>query len=284
MINLIGLIFFHGTLKELVELSFHSELYSHILLIPLVSFYIFFVERKTIFNRQDYSLQTGISVLGVGLLFYWLGNSHILSLNQNDNLSLMIFAALIYFEGAFIMCYGTQSFRSAKFPLLFLVFMIPIPTRILDPFVHLLLIGSTHITASIFKILGVPFYRHGFIFELPGISIEVAKECSGIRSTLALFITSVVAGHLFLRTGRRKLLLSLFVFPLTIFKNSLRIVTISLLAAYIDQIFVTNHWIHRAGGKPFFIFALFVFLPVLLLLRRSEEENVESLKYEKEGI
>jgi exosortase/archaeosortase family protein len=72
--------------------------------------------------------------------------------------------------------------------------------------------------------------------------------------------------------------LVLAIFPVTIFKNSLRIVTISLLAAYVDPVFLTNHWIHSAGGKPFFIFALLFMAPVLWSLRRSENKNINHRK------
>ncbi len=141
---------------------------------------------------------------------------------------------------------------------------------------HFLLIGSAETAYKVFQVLDIPVYRQDFVFELPGISVEVARQCSGIRSALALIITSVLAGYLFLETRRRRVALVLAVFPITIFKNSLRIVTISLLAAYVDPIFLTNHWIHSAGGKPFFIFALLFMLPVLWLLRRSEKKKIDS--------
>jgi exosortase len=184
----------------------------------------------------------------------------------------MVFSFLICFVGGFILFYGIQAFRQAMFPLLFLIFIVPIPTLILEPLIRILLVGSANTSYEIFKILDVPIYRNGFIFELPGITIEVAKECSGIRSTLALFITSVFAGHLFLQTGWRRVILVLCIFPITIFKNSLRIVTISLLASYVDLSWITNSWLHKAGGKPFFILALLCLAPVLWLLRKSEKK------------
>mgnify|MGYP003908365983 CR=1 FL=1 len=37
-------------------------------------------------------------------------------------------------------------------------------------------------------------FRDGLVFKLPGIEMQVAQECSGIRSSLVLFITGLVAG------------------------------------------------------------------------------------------
>ena len=262
-------------LKELAGLSLNNQLYSHFLLIPLVSLYFLYKDRSAIFAEICYSVRIGLPVAAFGMLLYWIGKSFGTDLNQNDHLSLMMFSFVNFIIGGFILFYGKSAFRKAMFPILFMIFIVPVPTFIIEPWIHLLLVGSAETSYAIFKILGVPIFRHDFIFEMPGLAVEVAKQCSGINSSVALFITSVIAGYLFLETGRRRVVLVLAVFPIAIFKNSLRIVTISLLATYVDPIFIQNHWIHRAGGKPFFILALLVMLPVLCLLRRSEKKRVK---------
>ena len=80
-----------------------------------------------------------------------------------------------------------------------------------------------------------------------------------------------VAGYLFLTTGWRRIILFLCVFPITVFKNSLRIVTLTLLASEVDQTWITNSWLHKSGGQPFFILALIILAPMLLFLRRTEK-------------
>ena len=273
---LVSLVLFFMPLKELIRLFLDSELYSYFPLIPVVTVFLLLRNRKAIFSDISYSIRWGIPTAAAGMLLYWIGRGRIWVLNPNDHLSLMIFSLLICLVGGFIAFYGIKAFRKAMFPLLFLVFIVPPPTIIIEPLIHVLLVGSAETSYRVFSILGVPVFRQGFVFELPGIAVEVAKQCSGINSTMALFITSVIAGYLFLETGWRRVALVLAIFPITIFKNSLRIVTISLLAAYVDPIFIQNHWIHRAGGKPFFIFALLFMVPVLWLLRRSENKNIDS--------
>ena len=101
-------------------------------------------------------------------------------------------------------------------------------------------------------------------------SIQVAKECSGIRSSLGLFITGILAGHLFLRTGWKKFILILFIYPITVLKNGIRIVTLSSLAVYVDERFITQSFLHRSGGFLFYIPALFLLGIVLWWLRKTE--------------
>jgi exosortase len=268
---LVGLFFV--PLKALTELSFDSELYSHFLLIPVVSLYFFITDRKTIFAKNSYSFRTGISLIAAGLLLYWLGKTSLVGLNQNDYLALMMFSFFLCINGGFIGLYGSQTFRKALFPLLFLIFIIPIPTVILDPFIRILQVGSAHLTYVIFKVIGIPVFRDGMVFELPGIAIEVAKECSGIRSSLALTITSLIAGYLFLQTGLKRIILVLAIFPLMIVKNAIRITTITLLAVYVDKSFLTGSFLHSSGGIFFFLIALALLAPVLLFLKKTEKSE-----------
>ena len=87
---LVGVVVFSGPLRRLAALSFESELYSHVLLIPVVSLYVFWVNRKQIFAETSYSLPGGAMVLAAGILFYAAGSTFGGGLSQNDFLSLKL--------------------------------------------------------------------------------------------------------------------------------------------------------------------------------------------------
>jgi exosortase/archaeosortase family protein len=97
----------------------------------------------------------------------------------------------------------------------------------------------------------------------------VAEECSGIRSTLALFITTALAGALFLKSNWRRLLLLIVVVPIAIVKNGLRIATLSTLAIYVNPAFLTGN-LHHHGGVLFFLIALVPMALLLIFLERQE--------------
>jgi exosortase/archaeosortase family protein len=109
----------------------------------------------------------------------------------------------------------------------------------------------------------------GTVFQLPGISIMVAKECSGIRSSLVLVITSLLAANMFLRTTWRRALLVGAVIPLGLLRNGFRILVISLLCVHIGPEMI-NSPIHRRGGPIFFVASLIPLFVVLWWLRRGE--------------
>ncbi|MBU1712265.1 MAG: exosortase [Proteobacteria bacterium] len=262
----------YAPLKELLDTASNREYYSHILLIPFVSVYLIYLKRKEIYLDKVYSFGVGAAVVLIGIILYVSGQTMGTGLNQNDFTSLITFSALVLLLGAFISAYGIRAFREALFPLLFLGFMIPIPSSLMDWIIHLLQVGSTEFTNILLTATGVPFFRNGFVFDMAGISVEVAKQCSGIRSSLALLITALLAGHLFLNTGWKKVILALSIFPIAMFKNGIRIVTLTLLGTYVDPRILQSS-LHREGGIPFFIVALLLLAPVLYFLRKTEGQG-----------
>ena len=86
---------------------------------------------------------------------------------------------------------------------------------------------------------------------------------------MALFITSILAGHFFLDRFWKKTVLAVVVFPVTVFKNGVRIITLSPLGAYVDPRFLTGGFLHKSGGFLFFIPALGLLGLALWALRRQ---------------
>lgn len=256
-------------LTALFRSSMRRDYHSLIPFIPFMSGYLVYLKRKVITSEQAYSLGMGTVVILIGLVMYTAGRTSRIHLNQNDYTSLVVCSAVVLLWGAFILAYGIHAFRNALFPLLFLIFMIPFPTAVMEKIIVFLQMGSTEFTNLLLLASGTPFLREGFVFHLPGQSIEVAKECSGIRSGMALFITALLAGHLFLKSWWRQVILVVCVLPITMLKNGIRITTLTLLGIYVDpRIFQSS--LHREGGIPFFILALVMMAPVLYFLRKSE--------------
>jgi len=272
MVLLVAAGLFWKSLASLVAYSLNNESCSHIVLIPFVSAYLLFVERKRIFETVQRSVAAGIGFIAIGVFFYWLGATNPFSLQANGPLSISALAFVIVCLGGFLASYGFSATRAALFPLLFLLLIVPIPDAALAWIIHLLQQGSTDLTCVLFKMVGVPYLRQGFVLALPSVTIEVAAECSGIRSSIALFITCLLVAHLYLRTPWKILVFLLLVFPLTVVKNAVRIVTLTLLSIYVDPGFLHGR-LHHQGGIVFFLMSLLLLLPVFLALERSEPKS-----------
>ena len=164
--------------------------------------------------------------------------------------------------------------KIAAFPLAFLVFMIPLPEATSVWLELQLMVASAEVTDWLFALTGTPVFRDGQSFYLPGFSLKVAQECSGIRSSVVLFITSILAAYLFLRGGWRRIALVLIVVPLGIARNAVRIVVIGLLCVHKGPE-MADHWIHHKGGPLFFVLSLIPLIAFGWWLRRGEAKQIE---------
>jgi exosortase len=254
---------------ELLSLTQQQEHYSHMLLIPWVSLYVFYLDRTAILTSREWSPWLGWLLLGAGALSY-AGTDPIAW--GPDHLSVTMLAFVVMCWGMFLFCFGISRFRQVSFGLLFLLFLVPLPSIVLEGIIGFLQRTSAEATALLFSITGIPVFREGFVFSLSNFTIHVAEECSGIRSTLSLVLTSLVAGHFFLRSQWGRMGIVALVIPLAIIKNAFRIVGLTLLANYVDPTYITNSALHRTGGIPLFLISLVLLFFLVWLVRRLEKK------------
>ena len=252
-------------LSDLVRNGQPSDYYAHIPLVPIVSGIVLFRRRKNLHGGEPGSPLWGsaLMALGAGLIVL----DRMSGPGLIGHAELCASGAISFSAGSFLALFGKKAFRRALFPFAFLVFLIPLPLAWMERIVSGLVAGSMGVTHILFKGLGVPFVQEGPIFRLPAIDLEVAQACSGIRSSLALLVTSVLAGQIFLKGPWKKIVLALAVIPVTIFKNGIRIVTLYMLSYFIDMRIIQGGFLHRSGGFLFFGLGLVILGYLLWLLR-----------------
>ena len=190
-------------------------------------------------------------------------------LRQNDSLSLMALSFICFLATGGFLFLGRRWMAAAAFPFAFLVFMVPLPDGIVNWLQTGSKLASAEAAALLFDAANMPVLRDGTVFQLPGITIEVAQQCSGIRSTWVLFITSVLASYLFLKTPWRRAALIAIVFPLAVLRNGFRILVIGWLCMEFGPQMI-NSFVHHHGGPLFFALSLIPLFFVLWWLRSGE--------------
>jgi exosortase len=260
---------FWRPLTVLFGTALYDDRYSHVLLILPVSAALLYSERSRVFESLKYCFAAGLLVLPLAMALFW-SSRHMSLLSSNDNLSLRtaLFVGSILI--GFVFCFGIAAFRAAAFPLLLLLLMIPIPDLVLERIVWLLQLLSTDATFFMLKAANIPVLKSSFVLSIHKTDIEVARECSGIRSTLILFIVSLVLGHLFLRRGWRQIVLCLLVLPIAVIRNGLRIFILAVLGVYVDPSFLYGNF-HRYGGILFFCVALGLVVAFIWWLKGPEK-------------
>lgn len=271
---------FASPLLALVRYAAGSQLYSHILLIPAISLYLIWSDRKKLPppGRPERRLAVFPFALGAAILggFWWFKRGG--GQPSADDYYAAHTAAfwLLLLGGAFLFV-GKNLLCAVAFPLGFLVFSVPMPEFLLTFTKEFLQEFSADAVSALLGLSGIPVARADLSFDLPGCSMYVAPECCGIHSTLVLFVTSFIAGYMFLRSPWLRAALSLLVIPLALLRNGLRIFTLGQLGSQIDSGIIDSMFHHR-GGPIYFAFSLLPFLLLLLCLRRYEKGSPTSTK------
>jgi exosortase len=265
---LIGISAFSQPLSALYRLTQEQLHYSHLLLVPLVSLYVFYLHRKVILGSGEWSPLSGAWLIGLGAVGYWEAGQATAGV---DYVSLATLAFVVVIWGIFLFCYGSGACRKISFGLLFLLCMVPFPAALLHAIIVFLQHSAAEVTNVGFSLLGVPVIRDDIVFGLSNITIRVDEGCSAIRSAISLVITSIVAGHFFLRSGWARFVVVVAMVPLAIVDNGIRIIGLSLLANYVNKSFLLDGHLHDLVGHLVFVLSIAMLIGLISVLRRFEQ-------------
>ena len=267
----ISLAIWWRTLASSFALALHDEQYTHLLLILPVSVALIFIDWESPGLSSRASRSTGLSLLVAGAAVTVLVRSGVARISADEQLSLNMLALVVWWVGAFIACFGTRAFRRALFPLCFLLWIVPIPVFLLNSIVKLLQAGSVASAHLLFSAIGLPVAEDGTLLTIPGLTVEVARECSSIRSSLMLVVTTMVLTQTLLRSAWKKTLVIAVAIPLSVAKNGLRIFVLAMLATRVDRSYLTGR-LHHQGGIIYFLIALAAIFLFIGLARHSEQK------------
>jgi exosortase len=262
----LAILVFWPVFKPVLELALRDERYTYILAVPVISAAFLYSERERIFRYSRYCPAFGVPLMLLGVLIFVVSR---MRQSGSGNMIAQAGSMVLVWVGAFTLCYGLTSLTSGAFPVLLLLLTVPIPSLVLDKAEGVLQAGSAELAYYLFRAAGVPVLRHGMVMSLPGVDIEVAQQCSGIRSTMALFMAGAVISRVLLKTGWARVLAILCLGPIGMFRNAVRIVSISLLGVYVNHDFFVGN-LHRQGGIPFSLVGFAILVPLVWSLRRWE--------------
>lgn len=259
-------------LHQLVSLSLDDSRYSHLAVVLLISAFFFYRERHDVFAGIATAFRFGLPWLAASLFLYGLLALRVIPTSSNYALTLLMLTVVAVWVSGFGLCYGPKALRLATFPFLLLLLLVPVPFNIMDWIISVLQRGASELTYLLLSLADVSMFRQGTTFQLPGIGIEVAKECSAIHSGWALFITGILVGHIFLRSIWPKIALAALTVPIAMFTNAVRIVILWSLGTKVDLGFLTGD-LHRRGGILFSLISLSILLGFLAVLRRLDQPS-----------
>lgn len=271
LISLFSVILWWPSLRTLVRLAIYDDDYSYILLVLVVSVILICLERWPVsVDRPSKAAGAGITLLAVFALYPFEPRPA-----GSVALTISIFLWVLFLAGLFVTLYGWPAFSRMRFPFLFSFLAIPPTTRVINALTSSLQWASADATYALFKLFRIPVVRDGLLFSFSKLDILVAEECSSIRSSTILVVTTIVLAHLFLRTASRQWIAVLVSVPVAIFKNGVRIFILSVLAEYVSLNWLDSR-LHHQGGIIFLALGLLIMGVVIWLLSRSERNRARS--------
>lgn len=242
---------FYPVLKNLVLTWLHNEDYSHGFLVVPISLYILWTKKDVLSATPLAPSPAGLVITIITLLCYIVSFYAEVATLSCISFVITILGLSIYFFG-----FGIT--KAALFPIVFLMFMIPIPSQIYASLTGPLQLLVTKACDLIINALGIPVYTEGNVIHLPGKTFSVVNACSGLRSMLSLIMLSALFGYLSIQSRYvlRFILLGASI-PITMFVNIIRVGLMVALAYYSNySTDATKGTLHTLIGIAEFAIAL----------------------------
>jgi len=240
-------------LRILLDQWYRDPDYSHGFLVPLLSAYLIWARRDKLRQvPRRPSLWGMVIVLGaLGLLV--LGSLGAELFLARFSLLCVICGLIVYFSGGAML-------RALAFPMVFLLFAIPIPGVVYNEIVFpLQFIASKFATWTLEQLNLFPIMREGNVLILPGMSLEVVEACSGIRSLMSLLALAAGFGYVVERSTVVRWILFLAMIPLAIISNGTRVMLTAIMANYMGPQ-AAEGFMHEFSGWVIFVVATALFL------------------------
>lgn len=202
---------------------------------------------------------SGGLLLVFGLLCYVLGRSQGLIL-------LEVGAQIPVLAGLTLLLAGWRGVRVLWFPLVFLVFMVPLPGFLIDAITGPL---KTQVSALVEWVLygfGLPISRSGVVLNIGNYQLQVADACSGLNSMYSLSAMGLL--FLYLMNYQSKLRTALVIasiLPIAFAANVIRVMTLVLVTYYLGD--GAGHAFHDIAAASLYVFALLLLFGFDALLR-----------------
>jgi exosortase D (VPLPA-CTERM-specific) len=249
--TLLAAIAFREALLELVRRWSTQEEYSYGFLVPLVAAWLLWMRRHVLLASFGRPAWTGVFLILIAMLMHLTGAlSKIFIPSQ--------LAFIVALLGITLAVGGFTLLRVTLFPIVFLIFAIPLPYFIAANLSLDLQLISSQLGAFFIRLFQVPVYLDGNLIDLGSYKIQVVDACSGLRYLFPLLSLSFLAAYLFDAPIWQRALVLFSSIPITLVMNGLRIGIVAL---------TMDRWGPRmADGALHFFEGWIIFVASALLL------------------
>lgn len=198
--------------------------------------------------RSESAPMVGGASFLIGLLFYIVGHSQ-------DILMFDVGSQIAVLGGLLLIYKGWAGLKKMWFPLFFLIFLIPLPSPLVDALTGPLKAAVSHVAEWLLYQAGYPIGRAGVTLTIGPYQLLVADACAGLNSIFALEAIGVfymsVAQH---QSKARNIALAITIIPISFVSNVIRVIALVLVTYYLGDE-VGQGFVHDFAGILLFMVA-----------------------------
>jgi exosortase len=255
IIAIFCVVLFLPSLRWMVNSWISSDYYSHGFLVPFISAYFIWINRKHLKERKPSAF--GVLFFVLALVLYLL--NLILAIRVLGILSLL---CIVF--GLVIVFWGLKAAKALMFPLGFLIFMVPF--WFIQDLAFRLQYLSVSWAAWIAKMFGLPIITTGSEIHMGDVTFTVGIVCSGINTLVALLALSAVYCYVLKGSLPKRFGLFVLAFPIAILANIFRIASIIIVAYFFDVKTATG-WYHDISSPLFFAISFLILVLIGWLMK-----------------
>ena len=202
---------------------------------------------------------TGGLVFLCGLLCYVLGRSQSLILLEAG-------AQIPVLIGLTLLLAGWRGLKVLWFPLLFLIFMVPLPGFLIDAITGPLKSQVSALVEWVLYGFGLPISRNGVTLNIGHYQLLVADACSGLNSMYSLSAMGLLFLNLMnYQSKLRTALVIASILPIAFAANVIRVMILVLVTYYLGD--GVGHSFHDTAAISLYVIALLLLFGFDALLR-----------------
>lgn len=222
-------------------------------LILAIIIWLVWRERHAFLDPSPSSPTTGITILVFGLLLYVVGRSQEIPIAEVGAFAPILAGTLLAMSGPAVL-------RRLWFPLLFLVFLVPLPASLVDALTGPLKQMVSAATEHVLYAAGYPVGRSGVVLEIGQYRLLVADACSGLNSMISLSALGLLYLHLVRRRSwLHNAIVTVSILPIAFSANVVRVVALALITYnYGDA--AGQGFLHVGAGLVLVMSALMIIL------------------------
>jgi exosortase len=232
--------------------------YGHGVLIPMVSIFLIFMKREELKKLPYEPSGWSFRILILGIFLYWTSAIIHIFFSAAFSMILVISGLVLHF-------YGKKSLRHILFPLLFLVFMIPLPLILVAAISFKLKLLAAQLATTILNNIRLPALQEASLIRMRHSYVVVEDACGGLRSLISLTALGAVFAYQIRGRLIKKIFLFISAIPIAVVTNAFRIVFL----ATVGEIWGTQYtqgFLHNLSGYLVFTFAFLLLFYVEQLL------------------